>query len=76
MNKEAVREYLIACRGRRTEVCRQAGVGYEWAVKFMQGKIKNPGTDQISALSKLMRQEARQQRRKTSQHTKAMEAQQ
>lgn len=46
------RQYLDTQRGNWPTVAQEAGVGYQWLIKFAQGHIDNPGARQIDALLK------------------------
>lgn len=36
--------------GNRRALCEEAGLKYEWLSKFVQGKIDNPGVNQMQKL--------------------------
>jgi hypothetical protein len=48
--KDAVFNWLDEHRGEWPTVCREAGVGYWWVLKFMGRKIADPGYDKITRL--------------------------
>lgn len=39
---EQAREYIRSQRGRWKPLCEDAGLSYNWVMKFAQGKIESP----------------------------------
>lgn len=66
--KQQIFEWLDETRGRWPGIAEATGVNYWWILKFMAGRIKNPGSNQIEALSRQMRKERRAARRRKQVH--------
>lgn len=47
---EETKALLDVRKGQWVEVAKEAGVGYEWLLKFAKGKINHPGFDKIAKL--------------------------
>ncbi|CAB3660248.1 hypothetical protein LMG26696_03332 [Achromobacter pulmonis] len=49
-----VRSQLLARKGSWPAICEEAGVSYSWLTKYAQGKITNPGSRQLEAVSRCL----------------------
>lgn len=49
-----VRSKLLARKGSWPAICEEAGVSYSWLTKYAQGKITNPGSRQLEAVSRCL----------------------
>lgn len=49
-----VRSQLLARKGSWPAICEKAGVSYSWLTKYAQGKITNPGSRQLEAVSRCL----------------------
>ena len=47
---EQAKAYLVAQRGRWPAFAREAGVGYQWILKFANGHISEPGASKVDAI--------------------------
>ncbi|MFY1915851.1 hypothetical protein ACOTB6_30200 [Achromobacter xylosoxidans] len=55
-----VRSQLLARKGSWPAICEKAGVSYSWLTKYAQGKITNPGSRQLEAVSRCLGEEGTQ----------------
>ncbi|NMU88601.1 hypothetical protein HGQ98_01690 [Achromobacter ruhlandii] len=56
-----VRSQLLARKGSWPAICEKAGVSYSWLTKYAQGKITNPGSRQLEAVSRCLGEAGTQQ---------------